>query len=363
MTIVPLAFLVAALRSFALDQPSAPVTAATPTPTQPPRVESPSVGFHAPDFSFPTIDRHIVSLHDFRGDVVLVNFFATWCAPCQEEMPILVKAAALLAPFHIDFVGVDMDETKYELGKFQKRFSATTYPLVIDALGDEFRQYHFDAIPTTLILDGDGIVVYRITDELTGEKLSDILRAVADQKEGDASIGEQPLETYTYHIQSADDSGLLIVNITALVSGTRGIRLTERWQKVGTIASIVGTVAPTGAIDFGSQFVPPLSRSLLPYFGTSFSTGNASAWMTTSVVGQFVTTARYTPAAADSGGGPQIAEQSTVADVTGAVLGFTSSGSVHFDAAKHVPADGAFSVSQTANGDPATTGYSFTLLH
>ncbi len=322
---------------------------------------APIVGFHAPDFTLQTADNRSISLSNYRGDVVLLNFFASWCQPCQDEMPVFVKAAPLLAPFHIDFLGVDMSEDEFMLGKFAKRYSATTYPLVLDQAGDEAKAFGFRAIPTTLVIDQDGIIAYRLSGELDGKDLSDILKTVSEHREGDAMADEDVVRTERFDITSGPDVGLLTVNIMGDSHGTLGIRLSEKWKLAGTVASDVGTVAADGRLDFGSQFLPPLSRLLLPYFASGFvHIANANSTVS-SVVGDIVTSSHFAISAQDDASDAMtVSERMTTAHTSGSAEGYSASGTVLYSSAKKGPVSGAFAV--IPGGQEATGGnYTFTI--
>ncbi|HLJ83646.1 MAG TPA: TlpA disulfide reductase family protein [Candidatus Eremiobacteraceae bacterium] len=320
-----------------------------------------AVGFRAPDFSLPTLDNRTVRLSDYRGNAVLLNFFASWCPACQDEMPIFVKTAPVLASSHIDFLGVDVSEEDSVVGDFAKHYSATTYPLALDRNGDEYRAYGFKAIPTTLVLDSDGIIAYRLTGGETDAKdLSDILRSVALRQEGDIVEGDAVIRTMRYDIASGSDRGALTVIVIDDSNGSLGVRVTEKWADLGTVASAVGSIAADGTIDFGSQRLPPLSRLVLPYFANELEQEAASKSTVSSVTGGFATSVRFALSTSKGGGRETISERMTAQDVSGSQGGYAASGIVLYSTSSKTPIAGKFAVSASGQSDTPGT-YSFTL--
>ena len=120
---------------------------------------APRVGRVAPAFTLPSLaDGSPVSLDQFRGKVVLLNFFATWCPTCRAEAPILQAAWEELQPEGVAFLVVAIgEEGPDEVTRFMKE-SAPTLPVLMNQTGEMLRLYNVNAIPTTFILDREGVV-------------------------------------------------------------------------------------------------------------------------------------------------------------------------------------------------------------
>ncbi len=136
---------------------------------------APRPGFAAPDFSLPLLDGGSVRLSSLRGRPVVLNFWATWCPPCQEEMPHL-QAAAAAAGERAVFLGVDDAEPAADVRAFLQSHGVT-YPIALDtgATADLYGAY---SLPVTFFIDKDGVVRDVIDGAVSPAVLEDRLRAL-----------------------------------------------------------------------------------------------------------------------------------------------------------------------------------------
>ncbi len=119
-------------------------------------------GTPAPNFTLQTLDGKDVSLTDFRGKAVLVNFWATWCGPCKIETPWLVELQNEYGSQGLQVVGVAMDDSgKDEIAKFAKDMGVN-YPVLIgkESVGDAYGGV--PALPESFFVGRDGKIVDRI---------------------------------------------------------------------------------------------------------------------------------------------------------------------------------------------------------
>lgn len=137
------------------------------------------------------------SLAALRGRIVVVNFWATWCVPCKEEMPLLSGVAADYAPRGVTVIGANTDaaETAGNVPKFLKR-TRVGFPVWMGATTDDMQRFGLGAaLPATAILDRDGAVVFRILGPVTAaevrERLDYLLRA-GDGAAQDQHKGTEP---------------------------------------------------------------------------------------------------------------------------------------------------------------------------
>ena len=116
-------------------------------------------GMAAPDFSLKTLDGREVKLSALRGKAVVVNFWATWCAPCKIEMPWLADLQKKHGPHGVEIIGVTMDEDPdvKQIQKFVADVKAD-YTIVLgnDKVGDAYGGVQF--LPTTVYIDRQGKV-------------------------------------------------------------------------------------------------------------------------------------------------------------------------------------------------------------
>lgn len=111
----------------------------------------------APDFLLEGLDGGDVQLSKFRGQPVVINFWATWCYPCRQEMPNLVKAYNQYRGQGLVIIGVNLQEGKSIIEPFARDFGIA-YPIAIDRTGSVGDEYRVLGLPTTYFLDREGVV-------------------------------------------------------------------------------------------------------------------------------------------------------------------------------------------------------------
>ena len=135
-----------------------------------PRTGAVRVGDPAPPFQTRTLAGAPVALDDFRGRVVVLNFWATWCAPCRIEMPELEVYQAELGQ-RIAVLGVDLGEPTTAIEPFVRQYGLT-FPILLDESGAIAAMYGVTGLPTSIILDRAGIVRERVVGPLTRDGLA-----------------------------------------------------------------------------------------------------------------------------------------------------------------------------------------------
>ncbi|HTE39801.1 MAG TPA: TlpA disulfide reductase family protein [Steroidobacteraceae bacterium] len=122
------------------------------------------VGDVAPDFTRADLQGKQVRLADQRGKVVLLNFWATWCAPCREEMPVFSKWQKDLQAKGLKVIGVSMDDDATEVKRFLTQYPVS-YPIV---MGDAKFAEQFGGVlglPLSYLIDAQGLVIARFQGE------------------------------------------------------------------------------------------------------------------------------------------------------------------------------------------------------
>jgi len=123
------------------------------------------VGQAAPNWSEPAAPQGTVSLASLRGKVVYLNFFATWCPPCNEEAPAIDALQRQYGPRGLQVVGVDVLENAAKAALFRKEHHLS-YPAVIDN-GTLRDQYNVNGLPVHVFIDSAGVVRKIVVGELS----------------------------------------------------------------------------------------------------------------------------------------------------------------------------------------------------
>ena len=165
---------------------------ATPTtqPTRPPATPVPRLGlqFRIPIRELPLtlFSGETLRLSDLEGQVVVLNFWASWCGPCVTEMPIFERVWKEYGDRGVAFLGIDSQDVELAARAFTERIGIT-YPLATDATGRFVRE--FDVVedtgvlplPSTLFLDREGRQVGKFTGEITESLLRRYIEDVLDE--------------------------------------------------------------------------------------------------------------------------------------------------------------------------------------
>jgi len=139
----------------------------------------------APDFSGPLLDGGTFDLADARGEVVVLNVWGSWCAPCRAEAPGFVAVAADTAADGVQFVGVNTRDTESGASAFEEEFGVT-YPSVLDPDGRLLLAFRETlppaAIPSTLLVDREGRMAARVIGPISQTSLADLVDTIAAEE-------------------------------------------------------------------------------------------------------------------------------------------------------------------------------------
>ncbi|MEU5876832.1 TlpA disulfide reductase family protein [Spirillospora sp. NPDC047279] len=138
----------------------------------------------APRAEGTTLEGERLSIADLKGKVTVVNFWASWCAPCRGEAPSLEQVYKEHKAKGVEFVGVGFKDSRDNAKAFERKFKIT-YPSLFDEDGQitlAFRDVPPNAIPSTLILDRQGRVAARIVGATTYSKLAPLVTKVAAEQ-------------------------------------------------------------------------------------------------------------------------------------------------------------------------------------
>jgi thiol-disulfide isomerase/thioredoxin len=131
----------------------------------------------APDFKLMAASGKQASLSDFRGKVVLLDFWATWCGPCVEELPVLVALQKKYESKGFTVVGVNMDSMGAPAVIDFVRQNALNYPILLSG-GDLPADYPVPGFPTAFLIDRRGAIIQRYLGESTYEELAKDIESI-----------------------------------------------------------------------------------------------------------------------------------------------------------------------------------------
>ena len=116
-------------------------------------------GQTAPDFALKSSTGENLRLSEYRGDVVMINFWATWCGPCRQEMPLLDELYNRYQRVGFNLLGVNIDDDSGRAMQMAEELGID-FPVLFDARKEVSRLYDVEAMPVTVLVDREGRVRY-----------------------------------------------------------------------------------------------------------------------------------------------------------------------------------------------------------
>lgn len=113
----------------------------------------------APAFSLTSLSGEQAALSQYKGQVVMVNFWATWCGPCQQEMPLLDQMYKKYKPAGFTLIGVNVDKEAPAVKELLAR-RPVSFPVLLDPANQVSKAYHVDEMPSSVIIDRKGAIRY-----------------------------------------------------------------------------------------------------------------------------------------------------------------------------------------------------------
>jgi len=141
----------------------------------------------APDLSGKTIDGKQLDVADYKGKVVVLNVWGSWCGPCRLEAPNFVRVSKDTASKGVEFVGINTRDTSTSPARAFEKQQGITYPSLYDPTGRLLLRFKAgtlnpQAIPTTIVLDRDGKIAARTLQPLSEENLRKMINPVLAEK-------------------------------------------------------------------------------------------------------------------------------------------------------------------------------------
>lgn len=158
VTVGTVALCIVALLAYALI--------AKPVATAPPQI-----GGEVPDFAFTTLDGGSMDLSANRGEVVVVNFFASWCAPCRQEAAALEETWRDYQGQGVQFYGIAYQDADSSAKAFLDEFNVS-YPSTVDTTNRTARDYGVTGVPETFVIDREGKLVQHFLGPITKAQLA-----------------------------------------------------------------------------------------------------------------------------------------------------------------------------------------------
>jgi len=116
-------------------------------------------GQAAPDFALKSSTGENLRLSEYRGDVVMINFWATWCGPCRQEMPLLDELYTRYERVGFNLLGVNIDDDSRRAMQMIDELGVN-FPVLFDSRKEVSRLYEVEAMPVTILVDREGDVRY-----------------------------------------------------------------------------------------------------------------------------------------------------------------------------------------------------------
>ncbi|MBZ5508557.1 MAG: TlpA family protein disulfide reductase [Acidobacteriia bacterium] len=146
-----------------------------------------------PQLSLKDMDGKAHSLSDYRGKIVVLNFWATWCVPCRDEMPIFVEAQKKFGQRNLVILAASLDDARTQ--KYVRKFVKTykmDFPVLLDASAELMARFGLgETVPSTIFLDTQGNIVDKIQGQARRKDLlSRIGRLLSDQDAPPKAVGQ-----------------------------------------------------------------------------------------------------------------------------------------------------------------------------
>lgn len=135
----------------------------------------PAVGRSAISFNLQTLDGKAISLESFRGKPLVLNFFASWCDPCREEMPLINEIAAGTDKGSYSVLGIAVEDSRTAVTEYAKE-AKLLFPIALDLNSRVKRAYRIFGPPATFFVDSQGIIRDVVLGPMTLERAREAMR-------------------------------------------------------------------------------------------------------------------------------------------------------------------------------------------
>jgi cytochrome c biogenesis protein CcmG/thiol:disulfide interchange protein DsbE len=143
------------------------------------QTSAPTIGAPAIGFELKSLDGKSLSLESLRGKPVILNFFASWCDPCRDEMPLINELAAAGANGGYSVVGIAVEDTRAALAQFVKEANMS-FPVALDLNSTVKRAYRIFGPPATFFIDRQGVIRDVVLGPVTRDRAREALKKAGD---------------------------------------------------------------------------------------------------------------------------------------------------------------------------------------
>ncbi len=156
----------------------------TPGPVTLPPMPTPIDLANTPviDFQLTSYDGELVDAADYRGRIVFLNFWATWCEPCKREMPAFAEFVATQPEDGAVVLAVNIEERRIDVEAFLNDNGIRGLTVLLDPTGDTADEYGVFQLPVTYVIDGTGVIRYPKYGEITLEELNVYTEALTAER-------------------------------------------------------------------------------------------------------------------------------------------------------------------------------------
>ncbi|ATP39591.1 thiol-disulfide oxidoreductase [Solibacillus sp. R5-41] len=141
------------------------------------KVEIVKEGSKAPDFEVVDLNGEKHRLADYYGEGVLLNFWGTWCAPCEREFPAMTRQYETYKDLGVQIIAVNFAQSDFEVQKYVDNMGMN-FPVAIDKTKSVFTAYNIDPLPTSIFIKPDGTVDRIITGEMSEAQIAAYLESI-----------------------------------------------------------------------------------------------------------------------------------------------------------------------------------------
>lgn len=141
------------------------------------KVQKVEIGKTAPDFALVDMNGEKHRLSDYRGEGVFLNFWATWCKPCEREMPYIDRSYINFQDKGVKVLTVNVGESEVAVNNFIDRHNLS-FPVMVDKGEQVQTAYGINPLPITFLIDKDGVVVRSHTGELTQATVNQFMEEI-----------------------------------------------------------------------------------------------------------------------------------------------------------------------------------------